>query len=109
MNCWCADQTGIRRGGVILSADKTSATADSTDAVTISLKYTKDGAGVSGAAVAWESNGGTLSAATSQTGSAGGSTVKLTSDIAGSFTVTATVDGVVKTTEAIEFTAPSGG
>ncbi|HHO3538584.1 TPA: Ig-like domain-containing protein [Klebsiella pneumoniae] len=89
--------------------DKTSATADSTDAVTVSLKYTKNGAGVSGAAVAWTSTGGTLSASTSQTGSAGGSTVKLTSDTAASFTVTATVDGVVKTTEAIAFTAPAGG
>ena len=88
--------------------DKTSATADSTDAVTVSLKYTRNGAGVSGAAVAWTSTGGTLSASTSQTGSAGGSTVKLTSDTAGSFTVTATVDGVVKTTEAIAFTAPAG-
>ncbi|HFX0414431.1 TPA: Ig-like domain-containing protein [Klebsiella pneumoniae] len=89
--------------------DKTSATADSTDAVTVSLKYTKNGAGVSGAAVAWTSTGGTLSASTSQTWSAGGSTVKLTSATAGSFTVTATVDGVVKTTEAIAFTAPAGG
>ncbi|WP_410317188.1 hypothetical protein, partial [Klebsiella pneumoniae] len=53
--------------------DKTSATADSTDAVTVSLKYTRNGAGVSGAAVAWTSTGGTLSASTSQTGSAGGS------------------------------------
>jgi hypothetical protein len=35
--------------------------------------------------------------------------VKLTSPTAGSFTVTATVDGVVKTTEAIAFTAPAGG
>ncbi|WP_410200215.1 Ig-like domain-containing protein [Klebsiella variicola] len=59
--------------------------------------------------MAWTSTGGTLSASTSQTGSAGGSTVKLTSDTAGSFTVTATVDGVVKTTEAIAFTAPAGG
>ena len=77
--------------------DKTSATADSTDAVTVSLKYTRNGAGVSGASVAWTSTGGTLSASTSQTGSAG------------SFTVTATVDGVVKTSEAIAFTAPAGG
>jgi hypothetical protein len=35
--------------------------------------------------------------------------VKLTSATAGSFTVTATVDGVVKTTEAIAFTASAGG
>ena len=83
--------------------DKTSATADSTDAVTVSLKYTRNGAGVSGASVAWTSTGGTLSASTSQTGSAGASAT------AGSFTVTATVDGVVKTTEAIAFTAPAGG
>ncbi|WP_410318601.1 Ig-like domain-containing protein [Klebsiella pneumoniae] len=89
--------------------DKTSATTDSTDAVTVSLKYTRNGAGVSGASVAWTSTGGTLSASTSQTGSAGGSTVKLTSATAGSFTVTATVDGVVKTTEAIAFTASAGG
>ncbi len=94
--------------GVTLSVDKTSATADSTDAVTVSLKYTRNGAGVSRASVAWTSTGGTLSASTSQTGSAGGSTVKLTSATAGSFTLTATVDGVVKTTEAIAFTAPAG-
>ncbi|EKY3999553.1 Ig-like domain-containing protein [Enterobacter roggenkampii] len=98
----------MRSGGVTLSADKTSATADSTDAVTISLKYTLNGAGVSGKTVAWSSTGGTLSTASSQTGSAGGATVKLTSDVAGTFTVTGTVKGVAKTTEEITFTAPSG-
>ncbi|MEP8915242.1 Ig-like domain-containing protein [Enterobacter ludwigii] len=91
-----------------MSADKTSATADSTDAVTVSLKYTLNGSGVSGKTVAWTSIGGTLSTASSQTGSAGGATVKLTSDAAGAFTVTGTVDGVAKTTEEITFTAPSG-
>ncbi|MBQ0225256.1 Ig-like domain-containing protein [Enterobacter ludwigii] len=106
--CWRADQTGIRGGGVTLSADKTSATADSTDAVTVSLKYTLNGSGVSGKTVAWTSTGGTLSTASSQTGSAGGATVKLTSDAAGAFTVTGTVEGVAKTTEEITFTAPSG-
>ncbi|HHA1493621.1 MULTISPECIES: Ig-like domain-containing protein [Enterobacter cloacae complex] len=108
MYCWCLDQAGIRSGGVTLSADKTSATADSTDAVTISLKYTLNGSGVSGKTVAWTSTGGTLSTASSQTGSAGGATVKLTSDAAGTFTVTGTVDGVAKTTEEITFTAPAG-
>ncbi|HDS7330028.1 TPA: Ig-like domain-containing protein [Enterobacter kobei] len=103
-----ADQTGIRGGGVTLSADKTSATADSTDAVTVSLKYTLNGFGVSGKTVAWTSTGGTLSTASSQTGSAGGAMVKLTSDAAGTFTITGTVDGVAKTTEEITFTAPSG-
>ncbi|MEQ0827412.1 Ig-like domain-containing protein [Enterobacter dykesii] len=91
-----------------MSADKTSATADSTDAVTVSLKYTLNGSGVSGKTVAWTSTGGTLSTASSQTGSAGGATVKLTSDAAGTFTVTGTVDGVAKTTEEITFIAPSG-
>ncbi|EPA1039113.1 Ig-like domain-containing protein [Enterobacter roggenkampii] len=91
-----------------MSADKTSATADSTDAVTVSLKYTLNGSSVSGKTVAWTSTGGTLSTASSQTGSAGGATVKLTSDAAGTFTVTGTVDGVSKTTEEITFTAPSG-
>ncbi|MER1978004.1 Ig-like domain-containing protein [Pseudocitrobacter faecalis] len=105
---WRADQIGICGGGVTLSADKTSATADSTDAVTVSLKYTLNGSGVSGKTVAWTSTGGTLSTASSQTGSAGGATVKLTSDAAGTFTVTGTVDGVAKTTEDITFTAPSG-
>ncbi|WP_227674740.1 Ig-like domain-containing protein [Klebsiella sp. WP3-W18-ESBL-02] len=91
-----------------MSADKTSATADSTDAVTLSLKYTLNGAGVSGKTVAWTTTGGTLSTASSQTGSAGGATVKLTSDTAGTFTVTGTVEGVAKTSEQITFTAPSG-
>ncbi|WP_263069989.1 Ig-like domain-containing protein [Enterobacter huaxiensis] len=91
-----------------MSADKTSATADSTDAVTVSLKYSLNGAGVSGKTVAWTSTGGTLSTASSQTGSAGGATVKLTSDVAGTFKVTGTVDGVAKSTEEITFTAPAG-
>ncbi|MBW4192230.1 Ig-like domain-containing protein [Enterobacter bugandensis] len=98
----------MRCGGVTLSADKTSATADSTDAVTVSLKYTLNGSGVSGKTVAWTSTGGTLSTASSQTGSAGGATVKLTSDVAGTFIVTGTVEGVAKTTDEITFTAPGG-
>jgi intimin/adhesin/invasin len=58
----------------------------------------------------WTSTGGSLSTASSQTGSAGGATVKLTSDEAGTFTVTGTVDGLAKTSEEITFTtAPSGG
>ncbi len=88
--------------------DKATATADSTDAVTVSLKYTKAGTGVPGATVAWTSTGGTLSTESSATGSAGGATVKLTSDTAGTFTVTGTVDGIAKTTEELTFTAPSG-
>ncbi|WP_412176437.1 Ig-like domain-containing protein [Enterobacter sp.] len=76
--------------------------------MTISLKYIRNGAGVSGAAVVWSATGGTLSTTGSQTGSAGGATVKLTSDNAGKFTVTGTVDGMVKTSEEITFTAPSG-
>ncbi|HAV1970646.1 Ig-like domain-containing protein [Enterobacter hormaechei] len=108
INGRCADQTGIRSGGVTLSADKTSATADSTDAVTVSLKYTLNGSGVSGKTVVWTSTGGTLSTASSQTGSAGGATVKLTSDVAGTFTVTGTIEGVAKTTDEITFTAPAG-
>ncbi|HED1243227.1 Ig-like domain-containing protein [Enterobacter bugandensis] len=98
----------MRGGGVTLSADKTSATADSTDAVTVSLKYTLNGSGVSGKTVAWSSTGGTLSTASSQTGSAGGATVKLTSDVAGTFTVTGMVEGVAKTTDLITFAAPAG-
>lgn len=90
----------------MLSADKISATADSMDAVTVSLKYTLNGAGVSGKSVMWTSTGGTLSTTSSQTGSAGGATVKLTSDVAGIFTVTGKVDGIVKTSEEITFTAP---
>jgi hypothetical protein len=34
--------------------------------------------------------------------------VKLTSDVAGTFKVTGTVDGVAKSTEEITFTAPAG-
>ena len=90
----------------MLSADKISATADSTDAATVSLKYTLNGTGVSGKSVMWTSTGGTLSTSSSQTGSAGGATVKLTSDVAGVFTVTGEVDGIVKTSEDITFTAP---
>ncbi|RNV98852.1 hypothetical protein CAF89_012845 [Enterobacter asburiae] len=67
-----------------------------------------NGAGVSGKTVAWNSTGGTLSTASSQTGSAGGATVKLTSDVAGTFTVTGTVEGVAKTTDEITFIAPAG-
>ncbi|WP_422110677.1 Ig-like domain-containing protein [Enterobacter bugandensis] len=75
----------------------------------MSLKYTLNGAGVSGKTVAWNSTGGTLSTANSQTGSAGGATVKLTSDTAGTFTVTGTVDGIAKSSEEITFTAPAAG
>ncbi|WP_273542918.1 Ig-like domain-containing protein [Lelliottia amnigena] len=91
-----------------MSADKSSATADSTDAVTLSLKYTLNGSGVAGMSVAWSSTGGTLSTESSQTGSAGGATVKLTAGEAGTFTVTGTVDGVAKTSDEITFTAPAG-
>ncbi|KQN63634.1 hypothetical protein ASF13_18830 [Erwinia sp. Leaf53] len=93
----------------MLLADKTSATADSTDAVTLALKYTKDGAGVGGANVQWTTTGGTLSTDASRTGSTGGATVKLTSATAGTFTVTASVEGVSQTSQAITFTAPAGG
>ncbi|MCK6706647.1 Ig-like domain-containing protein [Enterobacter roggenkampii] len=72
------------------------------------MKYMLNGAGVSGKTVAWNSTGGTLSTASSQTGSAGGATVKLTSDVAGTFTVTGTVEGVAKTTDEITFIAPAG-
>ena len=68
-----------------------------------------NGAGVSGKTVAWNSSGGTLSTASSQTGSAAGATVKLTSDTAGTFTVTGTVDGIAKSSEEITFTAPAAG
>jgi intimin/adhesin/invasin len=47
--------------------------------------------------------GGELSTDSTSTGSAGGSTVKLTSEEAGEFTVTATVDGVSETSEKITF------
>ncbi|WP_317179214.1 Ig-like domain-containing protein [Lelliottia amnigena] len=103
-----SDQAGNCCGGVTLSADKSSATADSTDAVTLSLKYTLNGSGVAGKSVAWSSTGGTLSTESSQTGSAGGATVKLTAGEAGTFTVTGTVDGVAKTSDEITFTAPAG-
>ncbi|WP_425976396.1 Ig-like domain-containing protein [Enterobacter hormaechei] len=69
---------------------------------------TENGSGVSGKTVVWTSTGGTLSTASSQTGSAGGATVKLTSDVAGTFTVTGTIEGVAKTTDEITFTAPAG-
>ncbi|HII4349471.1 Ig-like domain-containing protein [Enterobacter sp. KB-221C9] len=75
----------------------------------MSLKYALNGAGVSGKTVAWNSTGGTLSTVSSLTGSAGGATVKLTSDMAGTFTVTGTVDGIAKSSEEITFTAPAAG
>nr|WP_281959242.1 Ig-like domain-containing protein [Enterobacter mori] len=86
-----------------MSADKTSVTADGTDSVTFSVKITKDDAPVSGAAILWASSGGVLSSESTSTGSAGGSTVKLTSEEGGEFTVTATVDGVSATSEKITF------
>jgi len=48
-----------------------------------------------------------LSSESTSTGSAGGSKVKLTSEEAGEFAVTATVDGVGVTSEKITF-APAG-
>lgn len=41
----------------------------------------------------------------SKTGKAGGATVKLTSDTAGQFIVTVTVDGLIQSTDEITFTA----
>ncbi|ELY4544115.1 Ig-like domain-containing protein [Cronobacter sakazakii] len=90
-----------------MSADKTTATADNTDAVTISLKYTRNGSGIPGATVKWSSDGGLLSADTSTTGSAGGAKVKLTSDTEGAFTVTAEVDGITAKTDTLTFSASS--
>ncbi|EPK3183970.1 Ig-like domain-containing protein [Enterobacter kobei] len=86
-----------------MSADKTSVTADGTDSVTFSVKVTKDDAPVSGADVSWTTTGGELSTDSTSTGSAGGSTVKLTSEEAGEFTVTATVEGVSESSETITF------
>ncbi|WP_336192992.1 Ig-like domain-containing protein [Providencia stuartii] len=88
-----------------MSADKTSAIADSTDAVTVSLNYTKGGSPVEGATVEWSTTGGNLSVASSKTGKAGGATVKLTADIAGQYVVKATVDGLIQSTDEITFTA----
>ncbi|MTB40734.1 Ig-like domain-containing protein [Providencia sp. wls1949] len=88
-----------------MSADKTSAIADSTDAVTVSLNYTRGGSPVEGAAVEWSTTGGNLSVASSKTGKAGGATVKLTADTAGQYVVTATVDGLIQSTDEITFTA----
>nr|DAL37554.1 MAG TPA_asm: hypothetical protein [Caudoviricetes sp.] len=34
--------------------------------------------------------------------------MKLTSDVAGTFTVTGTIEGVAKTTDEITYTAPAG-
>lgn len=43
--------------------------------------------------------------ASSKTGKAGGATVKLTADTAGQYVVTATVDGLIQSTDEITFTA----
>ncbi|MEI9600601.1 Ig-like domain-containing protein [Moellerella wisconsensis] len=87
-----------------MSADKTSAIADSVDAVTVSLNYTKGDSPIEGATVDWSTTGGKLSTASSKTGKAGGATVKLTSDTPGEFITTATVNGVAQNTDAITFT-----
>ncbi|HFT0375637.1 TPA: Ig-like domain-containing protein [Enterobacter mori] len=112
IHCGRADQTHWHRNcrtvcKVSLSADKTSVTADGTDSATFSVKVTKDDAPVSGAAISWATSGGVLSSESTSTGSAGGSTVKLTSEEAGEFTVTATVDGVGITSEKITFAPES--
>ncbi|MEQ5360745.1 Ig-like domain-containing protein [Providencia huaxiensis] len=88
-----------------MSADKTSAIADSADVVTVTLNYTKGGSPVEGATVNWSTTGGNLSVTSSKTGKAGGTTVKLTSDTEGQFIVTATVDGVTQSTDEITFMA----
>ncbi|MEX9609213.1 MULTISPECIES: Ig-like domain-containing protein [Providencia] len=88
-----------------MSADKTSAIADSTDTVTITLNYTKGSSPIEGATVNWSTTGGKLSVTSSKTGKAGGATVKLTSDAQGEFVVTATVDGLIQSTDEITFTA----
>ncbi|ELR5204617.1 Ig-like domain-containing protein [Providencia rettgeri] len=88
-----------------MSADKTSAIADSADVVTVTLNYTKGSSPVEGATVNWSTTGGNLSVTSSKTGKAGGATVKLTSDTDGKFIVTATADGVTQSTDEITFTA----
>ncbi|MEY0334878.1 Ig-like domain-containing protein [Providencia rettgeri] len=79
--------------------------ADSTDTVTITLNYTKGSSPIEGATVNWSTTGGKLSVTSSKTGKAGGATVKLTSDAQGEFVVTATVDGLIQSTDEITFTA----
>ncbi|HGJ5858540.1 MAG TPA: major capsid protein [Arsenophonus nasoniae] len=86
-----------------LSVDKTTATANNSDAVTISLDYSKDNQPVQGGNVEWSSTGGKLSKAATKTDAKGKSSVKLTASTAGQFTVTATVDGEMRTTESITF------
>lgn len=71
----------------------------------MSLKYTKNGSPVSGATVMWSTSGGKLSSASTQTGTAGGTTVKLTSESEGQAVVTATVNGIEKKSVAIMFEA----
>ncbi|WPD01050.1 Ig-like domain-containing protein [Proteus terrae] len=79
--------------------------ADSADVVTVTLNYTKGSSPVEGATVNWSTTGGNLSVTSSKTGKAGGATVKLTADTAGQFVVTATVDGLIQSTDEITFTA----
>ncbi|WP_290606708.1 Ig-like domain-containing protein [Arsenophonus sp. ENCA] len=88
---------------VTLSVDKTNATANNSDAVTISLDYMKDNQPVQGSNVEWSSTGGKLSKTATKTDAKGKSSVKLTASTAGQFTVTAKVDGETQTTESLSF------
>ncbi|WP_442959070.1 MULTISPECIES: Ig-like domain-containing protein [unclassified Providencia] len=71
----------------------------------MTLNYTKGSSPIEGATVNWSTTGGKLSVTSSKTGKAGGATVKLTSDAQGEFVVTATVDGLIQSTDEITFTA----
>lgn len=85
-----ADASSAQIGSGDLTADKTTATADGTEAVTYTA-IVKDANGnlVAGLTISWGKNLGNLSAPTSTTDANGHATITLTSPIAGSATVTA--------------------
>ncbi|WP_217547608.1 Ig-like domain-containing protein [Pantoea sp. GbtcB22] len=102
-----ADSSSAQIGSGDLTADKTTALANGTEAVTYTAQV-RDASGnpVSGITVSWGKNLGNLSAPTSNTGADGKATITLTSPTAGSATVTATPgSGSTASASAVSFTA----
>jgi len=88
-----------------LTPNKREASADGNDSIIVTL-HLADHSGVALAkqAVSWRSSGGLLSAISKETDSNGNATVNLTSDMAGSFTVTAIAANKTATTGTLRFT-----
>lgn len=92
-----------------VSTDKTTATADGTDSVRYTLTVTgSDGKPVSGQAVRWEHNGGTLNGENT-TNADGVATATLTSQTAGIIRVTATTRNQTAKAADVTFVAAMQG